>query len=69
VLVLATSAQDAPDYRCKFRLALAFSDGSSWIDRLQVDVQGGTQNAPVLTRKYGKTVTKVELSSQECARL
>ncbi len=67
VHVLATSAADAPTYHCKFRLALDFSDGSSWIDRQQVDVHTGDANAPVMTRKYGKTVTKVVVTSPSCA--
>jgi hypothetical protein len=66
VNVFATSAPGGPDYRCHFRLALDFSDGSSWIDQLRVDVHTGAQNAPVLTRRYLKTVTKVELNSQKC---
>jgi len=67
VHVLATSAPDAPTYHCKFRLALDFSDGSSWVDRQQVDVHTGDANAPVMTRKYGKTVTKVVVTSPSCA--
>ena len=67
VHVLATSAPDAPTYHCKFRLALDFSDGSSWIDRQQVDVHTGEADAPVMTRKYGKTVTKVVVTSPSCA--
>jgi hypothetical protein len=66
VHVFATSAPDAPTYHCKFRLALDFSDGSSWVDRQQVDVHGGDGNAPLMTRKYGKTVTKVVVTSPAC---
>ena len=67
VHVLATSAPDAPTYHCKFRLSLDFSDGSSWVDRQQVDVHTGDANAPVMTRKYGKTVTKVAVTAPSCA--
>ncbi len=66
VHVLATSSPDAPTYHCRFRLALDFSDGSSWIDRQQADVHAGDANAPVITRKYGKTVTKVVVTSPSC---
>ncbi len=67
VHVFATSAPQAPAYHCKFRLNLDFSDGSSWVDRQQVDVQRGDENAPVMTRKYGKTVTRVMVASPSCA--
>jgi len=66
VHVFATSAPQAPAYHCKFRLNLDFSDGSSWVDRQQVDVHSGDDNAPVMTRKYGKTVTKVAVASPAC---
>ena len=65
--MFATSAPQAPAYHCKFRLNLDFSDGSSWVDRQQVDVHSGDDNAPVMTRKYGKTVTKVAVASPACA--
>jgi len=67
VHVFATSAPEAPTYHCKFRLNLDFSDGSSWVDRQQVDVHSGDENAPVMTRKYGKTVTRVVVASPACA--
>jgi hypothetical protein len=67
VHVFATSAPEAPSYHCKFRLNLDFSDGSSWVDRQQVDVHTGDENAPVMTRKYGKTVTRVVVTSPACA--
>jgi hypothetical protein len=66
VHVFATSAPQAPTYHCKFRLNLDFSDGSSWVDRQQVDVHTGDENAPVMTRKYGKTVTNVAVTSRAC---
>ena len=68
VQVFATSAQDAPDYRCKLTLSLNFSDGTTWNDRQQVDVRAGTQNALILTRKYLKTVSEVTMDSPRCER-
>jgi hypothetical protein len=68
VQVFATSAPDAPDYRCKVLLAVTFSDGTNWNDKQQIDVRAGTQNALVLTRKYLKTVTQVTMDSPRCER-
>ncbi len=65
VLVSATSAQA---YHCKLTMTLTFSDGRSWVDRREIDVPAGAQNANVLTRKYGKTVTQVAIDSQKCTQ-
>jgi hypothetical protein len=67
VKVFATTAPDAPAVNCRFVLALSFSDGSTWTDRVQATVHTAAGDAPVATRKYGKSVTKVELSSPHCA--
>jgi len=69
VKVFATSAPDAPGVNCRFMLALVFSDGSTWNDRVQTAVQAAADNAIVATRKYGKSVTKVELSADRCTAL
>lgn len=68
IQVFATSAQDAPSYRCKVLLAVTFSDGTDWNDRQQIDVHAGTHNALVLARKYLKTVSKVTMDSPRCER-
>jgi hypothetical protein len=67
VHVFASTAQGAPNYRCTFTLALDLSDGSTWNDRLQVDVRSGAQDEQVSTRKYGKSVRKVALGSAKCS--
>ncbi len=67
VHIFATSERGAPDYRCRFTLALGFTDGADFIDHPQSDVPGGQDNALVLTKKYGKTVAKVQLSSSKCS--
>ncbi len=69
VRVFATNAQNTSDFRCRFKLALDFSDGSSWNDSVKVDIRNAVGNVPVVTRKYGKSVTKVVLSATECAPL
>jgi hypothetical protein len=68
IQVFATSAPDAPDYRCQVLLAVNFSDGTTWNDKQQIDVRAGTQNALVLTRKYLKSVTQVTMDSPRCER-
>jgi hypothetical protein len=67
VKVFATSAADAPSVNCRFMLALSFSDGSTWNDQVQTTVQAAADNSLIATRKYGKSVTKVELDSTRCA--
>ncbi len=66
VLLSATSAQA---HHCKLTMTLTFSDGQTWVDRREIDVPAGARNANVLTRKYGKTVTKVAIDSQKCTQL
>jgi len=65
VNVFATSAPDAPAVNCRFMLTLSFSDGSTWNDRVQAKVSSADSSL-VATRKYGKSVTKVELGSVHC---
>jgi hypothetical protein len=67
VNVFATTAPDASAVNCRFTLTLSFSDGSTWSDRVQTTVHPGAGDSPISTRKYGKSVTKVELSSTRCA--
>ncbi len=67
VHVYATSAQGTPDYKCRLTLALNFTDGADFIDHPEADVAGGQDSALVLTKKYGKTVSKVALSSAKCS--
>jgi hypothetical protein len=56
-------------YRCNFTLALTFTDGGSWNDRTKVDITGGEDDVPVATRKYLKSVSRVQLASSKCAQM
>jgi len=67
VRVFATSDTGAPDYSCRVALTLGFSDGSSWSDRVKVDVAKGARDSLVSTRKYGKSVTKVDTGPVNCS--
>jgi hypothetical protein len=54
-------------YRCSFTLVLGFSDGGSYQDHVKsADVRPGEQEAVVITRKYFKSVVKVDLTAQRC---
>jgi hypothetical protein len=59
----------APGYKCDFTLALTFTDGGSWNDRVKASVSGTEGNTPVATRKYLKSVAKVGLTSTKCSPL
>jgi hypothetical protein len=67
VRVFATSDAGAPNYRCNFMLALTFSDGGTYTDRVKADVHRGDADSLAVTRKYGKTVSKVVLGSTKCS--
>jgi len=67
VLVFAANESGHPNYRCKVQLQLGFSDGGSYVDRVQLDIPAGDHDAPVTTRHYGKSVTKVSVGSQKCS--
>lgn len=59
-------ATDGAGYNCRFTLALTFSDGATWNDKTKVDIAAGDANAPIITRKYLKTVTNVQITSPSC---
>ena len=67
--VYATSDPNAGNSKCTFLLALSFTDGGSWNDRTHATVPPGASNSEVLTRKYGKSVARVELNSQNASRV
>jgi hypothetical protein len=48
-------------------LALTFSDGGTYTDRVKADVHRGDADSLAVTRKYGKTVSKVVLGSTKCS--
>jgi hypothetical protein len=60
------SAKGGAGYKCNFNLALTFTDGGSWNDRAKVDITAGDANTPIATRKYLKSVSKVEITSTKC---
>jgi len=69
VQVFAVNEAGHPNYRCKLQLQLGFTDGASYVDRVQVDVPAGDHDAPVTTRRYGKSVSRVSLGSQQCSAM
>jgi len=60
------SAKGGAGYQCNFNLALTFTDGGTWNDRAKTDITAGDADAPVATRKYLKSVSKVEITSSKC---
>jgi hypothetical protein len=63
------SAKGGAGYQCNFNLALTFTDGGSWNDRAKVDITASDADTPIATRKYLKSVSKVEITSSKCAPL
>lgn len=59
-------AQDGAGYNCRFSLALTFTDGVSWNDKASTDISSGDAGAPIVTRKYLKSVSKAEIVSPRC---
>jgi hypothetical protein len=59
-------AKGGAGYKCDFNLALTFSDGGSWNDRAKADITAGDADAPIATRKYLKSVSKVAITSNKC---
>jgi hypothetical protein len=59
----------APGYACSFTLELTFTDGGSWNDFVKANVMGTEGSAPVTTRKYLKSISKVALTSPKCSPL
>jgi hypothetical protein len=62
-------AKGGAGYQCNFNLALTFTDGRTWNDRAKIDITAGDADAPIATRKYLKSVSKVEITSSKCAPL
>lgn len=58
-------AKGGAGYKCNFNLALTFTDGGTWNDRTKADI-AGSEDAPVITRKYLKSVSKAEITSNSC---
>jgi len=60
-------AKGGAGYKCNFNLALIFTDGGTWNDRAKADITAGDADAPIATRKYLKSVSKVEITSNKCS--
>jgi hypothetical protein len=59
-------AKGGAGYKCNFNLALTFTDGGTWNDRTKADI-AGSEDAPVITRKYLKSVSEVKITSNSCS--
>ncbi len=59
-------AKDGAGYRCNFNLALTFTDGGTWNDKANAQITGGDVDIPIATRKYLKSVSKVQITSSRC---
>jgi len=62
-------AKGGAGYKCNFNLVLTFTDGGSWNDKGQVNITAADGDAPIATRKYLKSVAKVQMTSNKCERL
>jgi hypothetical protein len=62
-------AKGGAGYQCNFTLALTFTDGGTWNDRAKADITAGDADAPIATRKYLKSVSKVAITSSKCTPL
>ena len=60
-------AKDGAGYKCNFNLALTFTDGGNWNDRANANITTGDADAPIATRKYLKSVSKVQITSSKCS--
>jgi hypothetical protein len=58
-------AKGGAGYKCNFNLSLTFTDGGTWNDRTNANITGDA-DAPIATRKYLKSVSKVEITSSKC---
>ena len=59
-------AKGGAGYKCNFNLVLTFTDGGSWNDKGQVNITAADGDAPIATRKYLKSVSKVQMTSNKC---
>jgi hypothetical protein len=60
-------SKDGAGYKCSVNLALTFTDGGSWNDHANIDITSTDANAPITTRRYLKSVSKVQVTSSKCA--
>jgi hypothetical protein len=61
-------AKNGAGYKCNFNLALTFTDGGTWNDRANAEIKAGDADAPIATRKYLKSVSKVQITSSKCSQ-
>ena len=66
--VVQVFAKGGAGYKCNFNLALTFTDGGTWNDRAKVDITG-SEDVPIVTRKYLKSVYNVKITSNTCSAM
>jgi hypothetical protein len=59
-------AKAGAGYQCNFNLAVTFTDGTTWNDRAKANITGSEQT-PIVTRKYLKSVTRAQITSSKCS--
>lgn len=64
--VVQVYAKGGAGYKCNFNLALIFTDGGTWNDRAKVNITG-SEDIPIVTRKYLKSVFDVKITSNTCS--
>jgi hypothetical protein len=64
--VVQVYAKGGAGYKCNFNLALTFTDGGTWNDRAKVSI-AGSEDIPIVTRKYLKSVFDVKITSNSCS--
>ncbi len=62
-------AKGGAGYRCNINLLVTFSDQATWNDKVKVDITGNDEQVPITTRKYLKTPTDVQITSNKCSPL
>lgn len=68
VQVFATNNAGEPAYRCNFMLALNFTDGGNYVDRIKAaEVASDVHDSMIVTRKYLKSVSTVTLTALRCS--
>ena len=61
-------ADGGAGYKCNFNLELTFTDGATWNDHGKANIVPGDTAVPIVTRKYLKSVSKVQVTSNKCSR-
>ena len=64
--IVQVYAKGGAGYKCNFNLALTFTDGATWNDRAKVNITD-SEDTPIVTRKYLKSVSAVNITSNTCS--